>query len=100
MHSQVTTYDKLYSPRLMDHQTSNRSCALFRIIVDTLLLSVFNANVKLPDLLLNKLFFGCQDLSVFSKTCDLLVNGDFAGFLGCLHKAIEVNNGAPGSSLL
>lgn len=99
MHSQVKTCDRSYSNRLIDRHAPSPSCALFRIIVDTLLLSVFNAHVKLPDLLLNKLFLGCQDLSVFSKTCDPLINADFTGFLGCLHKAIGVNNGAPESNL-
>lgn len=86
------------SPRLMAHHAPSTNCALFRIVTDTFLLSVLNAHVKLPDLLLDEFFLGCQDLTVFSKTCDPLVNGDFAAFLSCLHKAIEVNNRAPGSS--
>lgn len=83
----------------MNHNPPNSRYALFRVLTDTLLLSVFNAHVQLPDLLLDELFLGCQDLPVVSKACDPLFNRDFAAFLDRLHKAIGVNNGALGSSL-
>lgn len=52
-------YKKAYKPRLMVYNSPSPRYALFWIITDALLLSVFNAHVKFADLFLDMLFLGC-----------------------------------------